>query len=100
MNGEMSKVDRDYLVEMARILGTDVITKEAAAKNPEGIPGADKKLMAMKLPKKVKGGKLSKIASMSLREIMEDENFRRGVFEEIETSRPVWEPLIRSMMQG
>lgn len=98
MNGEMDKLDRDYLVEMARILGTDVITKEATAKTPDGAPGADKGKAMRKLPPMKK--EHSKIASMSMREIMDSEPFRRGVFEEIEAARPLWEPLIKSLMQG
>jgi hypothetical protein len=98
MSGENDKLDLEYLTEMARILGTDVITKEASRKTPDGAPGADKMMMAMKkFPPKGRGH--SKLASMSLREIMGDENFRRGVFEEIEAARPLLETLVAARAQ-
>jgi hypothetical protein len=97
MSGENDNLDREYLTELARILGTDVITKEAARKTPDGAPGADKMMAMKKFPPKGKGH--SKLASMSLREIMGDENFRRGVFEEIEAARPLLETLVAARVQ-
>ena len=43
---------------------------------------------------------LKKIAEMSLREIFEDPNFRRGVMEEIDSSRHMWEPAVESYVRA
>jgi len=43
---------------------------------------------------------IKKIAEMSLREIFQDTNFRRGVMEEIDSSRPTWEPAVEAFVKA
>lgn len=88
MDPIFDKIDTDYLREMARILGTDSHVKTAAAK-PFGTKAEDKKEK-----KPAFKGFHSKMASMSVRELLENPDFRRGVFDEIEARRNVWEPLV------
>lgn len=93
MDNTTNVTDREYLQEMARILGMDM-PKTAGL---QGTPGEKKRRKAAALmPPKA----MSKIAGMSMREIMEDENFRRGVFDEIASRRSSWEPALMGVFTG
>jgi len=70
-------------------------TPEALQKEGEGAAcdkGKDKKKDA---PEGMK-----KMSEMSLREIFEDPNFRRGVMEEIDSSRHIWEPAVENYVRA
>ena len=75
--------------EIARITGTDLHPKIAAAK---GTPEENKPFT--KVAEEVKTA-----ADMSQREVCEDENFRRGVADEIESQRHLWEPAVVGYLQ-
>lgn len=78
--------------EIASVVGMDTHTKEASAEAPEGTPAEDVETLR-------KEAGLVKVASdMNLEDILENEHFRRGVFDEIEASRSVWEPIARARM--
>lgn len=75
--------------EIARITGTDLHSKTAAAK---GTPEEHKTFT--KVAEEVKTA-----ADMTQREVCEDENFRRGVADEIESQRHLWEPAVVEHLQ-
>lgn len=84
-----------FAKEIASITGMDTHTKEAAAKEaPEGTPAEDRKPLK-------KEAALAKVAAdMDMADLFEDENFRRGVFDEIESQRHVWEPVVKERLFG
>jgi len=45
-------------------------------------------------------GSIKKLSEMSLPEIFQDPNFRRGVMEEIDSSRHIWEPVVESFVRS
>jgi hypothetical protein len=97
MDPIFDKIDTDYLREMARILGTDSHVKTAAAK-PFGTKAEEKK--EKKAEKMAAKSGIRKMASMNIRELLENPDFRRGVFDEIEARRNVWEPLVIARSQA
>lgn len=89
---EPDKIDKEYLAEMARILGhSEGHEKLAAVKKP--LPPAKPETRGV-------DAKLSKIASMPLREIVTDANYQRGFNDEIEARRSVWEPAVVAWLRG
>lgn len=99
METQFDKIDREYMLDLARILGTDSQVKLAAAKTaPAGTP-AEKRAAKKVASLEKTASPLEKLASMNLREVLEDENFRRGVFDEIESKRSTWEPMLRSLIE-
>jgi hypothetical protein len=67
-------------------------TPEALQKEGTGVGCDDKK--------KAKGDGIKKMAEMSLRDIFQDANFRRGVMEEIDSSRHMWEPAAEAYIRA
>ena len=108
MSYEPDKIDKEYLAEMARILGRSEGHEKIAAM--AGKPAAAALATAAKTAKKNAGvaeeaaegahAKLSKIASMPVRQILENEDFKRGFSDEIEKRRSVWEPAVVAWMNG
>lgn len=43
---------------------------------------------------------MKKMSEMNLREIFNDPNFRRGVMEEIDSSRHIWEPAVETFVRA
>jgi hypothetical protein len=73
-------------------------TPGALQKEGTGDCKCGKKPCTCKEVKKEAG--LKKLAEMSLREIFEDPNFRRGVMEEIDSSRHIWEPAVENYVRA
>lgn len=67
-----------------------------------GTPEALQKEGACVKNQKPKGAAvgLKKMSEMSLREIFNDPNFRRGVMEEIDSSRHIWEPAVEEFVRA
>lgn len=43
---------------------------------------------------------MKKLSEMNLRDIFNDPNFRRGVMEEIDSSRHIWEPAVETFVRA
>lgn len=104
---EPDKIDKEYLAEMARILGRSeghekiaaMATKPAAALTAAA-KTAKKNAGVAEEAAEGAHAKLSKIASMPVRQILENEDFKRGFSDEIEARRSVWEPAVVAWMNG
>lgn len=98
MKPEIEQIDTEYMREVARILGHSAElskTAKALANTP----------MAGLLPTKVKPGEvakkgMSKLGSMPMKEVLTNEHFCRGFYDEIEARRAEWEPLVVAALQG
>ena len=79
MSGE---AELAFAREIAAVVGMDTHTKEASAKeSPEA-------------------GIVKTASDMDMGDLLEDENFRRGVFDEINDQRHVWEPIVKERLFG
>lgn len=86
--------ETSFAAEVLGLIGDHVKvagTPEALQKEGEGAACAAKK--------KASTG-VKKLAEMSLREVFQDPNFRRGVMEEIESSRHIWEPAVEGFVRA
>lgn len=72
--------------ELSRILNYPM-QKTAAA---QGTPSENKPM--------IKKGGVTKISEMSLRALLEHPDFVRGMQEEMDTLRPVWEPVVQEFI--
>lgn len=73
--------------ELSSIVGMDLHVKSAAAK---GTPEEKKEPMVKK------ASHIKKASDMSLRELIDNEDFKRGLADEMEAQRSVWEPMVTS----
>lgn len=85
----LDAVETEYAAEIERLLGLSH-TKLASA------PGTPEEVRA---PLVKKGSEITKLADMSLRDVMAHPLFLRGVQEEIDANRHIWEPIVEGLIK-
>jgi hypothetical protein len=81
--------DKAFADELASIVGVDLHVKSAAAK---GTPEEKRETMVKR------ASHIKKASDMSMPEMLEHEDFRRGIADEVEAQRSVWEPMVTSKL--
>lgn len=91
MSFKEGMAEKAFADELSHIVGADYHVKSAAAK---GTPAAAREGLVKK------ASHIKKASDMSMAELLDDENFKRGLADEMDAQRSLWEPLVVSKFFG